>query len=147
MSLRYESRRSALTRGIYGLLDPLPFGFFVAALIFDIVYFRGGNVLWQKGAAWLIAFGLVIAIVPRLINLAEVWITSRAFVARADRIDFWLNLIAIIAAIFNAFVHSRDAYGVMPTGLWLSICTVALMSLGRILVAVDRSADGSFAHD
>jgi len=46
---------------------------------------------------------------------------------------FWLNLLAIAAAIVNAFVHSRDAYGVMPEGLWLSCLTVVLLVLAKIL--------------
>ena len=38
MNARAELRRSAVANGIYGLLNPIPFGFFVAALIFDIIY-------------------------------------------------------------------------------------------------------------
>lgn len=146
MSPHAEARRSVVANGIYGLLNPIPFGFFVAALVFDIVYFRSGEILWVKGAAWLITFGLLFAVVPRLVNLVQVWITSRRFATRADRVDFWLNLIAIVAAIFNAFVHSRDAYATMPAGVWLSACTVVLLSIGRILVAVQYSASGDYVH-
>lgn len=109
--------RSTLANAVYGLLNPLPFGFFVAALIFDITYVRTAGVLWNKGAAWLIVFGLLLAVIPRFVNLAQVWITSRHIARRADRLDFWLNLFAIVAAIFNAFVHSRDAYAVVPAGV------------------------------
>ena len=143
----HEQRRSLVADGLYGLFNPIPFGFFVAALIFDIIYFRSGEVLWNKGAAWLLAFGLLFAIVPRLINLVQVWLTSRQWATRADRLDFWLNLVAIVAAILNAFVHSRDAYATMPAGVWLSVCTVALLSIGRILVAVQSSAVGGLLHD
>jgi uncharacterized membrane protein len=121
---------------IYGLLNPIPFGVFVAALVFDIVYFRTGEILWDKAAAWLIALGLVVAIVPRLIDLAFVWIGGRGRATGTDRLDFWLNLVAIIAAIFNAFVHSRDAYASMPTGMWLSAVTVALLAIGYLFKAV-----------
>ena len=147
MSLRPEPRRSIVAEGLYGLLNPIPFGCFVAALIFDIIYSRSAEILWDKGAAWLIVFGLLFAIVPRLINLAQVWITSRQTATGADKLDFWLNLLAIIAAIVNAFVHSRDAYAVVPTGLWLSICTVALLSIGHIAVAVGRAAPGGYVHE
>ncbi len=92
--------------------------------------------LWGKAAAWLIAFGLVVAIVPRLLNLVRVWITARRYVAGFERIDFWMNFFAIVAAIFNSFVHSRDAYGSMPDGLWLSVLTVLLLSLSHGAVAV-----------
>lgn len=140
-------RRSVTANAIYGLLNPLPFGFFVAALIFDIIYVRTAGVLWNKGAAWLIVFGLLLAIIPRFVNLAQVWITSRHLARRADKLDFWLNLLAIVAAIFNAFVHSRDAYAVVPTGVWLSACTVILLSIGHIMMAVHSSAAKEFSHE
>lgn len=147
MNARPAPHRSAVARAIYCLLNPIPFGMFVAALIFDIAYARSGVVLWEKSAAWLIAIGLVFATVPRLVNLVQVWITSRTFATRAERLDFWLNLIGIVAAIFNAFVHSRDAYSVVPAGVWLSACTVVLLSIGRISVATQRTVSGAFAHE
>ena len=52
---------------------------------------------------------------------------------------FWLNLVAIAVAITNAFVHSRDAYGVMPEGLWLSCLTIVLMVLAKVLSTVERA--------
>jgi len=140
-------RRSVTANAVYGLLNPLPFGFFVAALIFDIIYVRTAGVLWNKAAAWLIVFGLLLAIIPRFVNLAQVWITSRHLARRADKLDFWLNLLAIVAAIFNAFVHSRDAYAVVPAGVWLSACTVILLSIGHVVMAVHRSAAKEFSHE
>lgn len=147
MSIHASPRRSVIANAIYGVLNPIPFGFFVAALIFDILYLRTAVIQWDKGAAWLIAIGLLFAIIPRLVNLAQVWITSRRSALRADKIDFWLNLVAIIAAIFNAFVHSRDAYASMPTGAWLSAFTVILLAIGRISVAVQRTSVGGLVHE
>jgi uncharacterized membrane protein len=147
MSSPAAPRRSIVARVIYGLLNPIAFGFFVAALIFDIIYARTAVILWDKGAAWLVTIGLLFAIVPRLINLVEVWITFRRFATHADRLDFWLNLVAIVAAIFNAFVHSRDAYAVVPAGIWLSLCTVILLSIGHIVMVVQQTVPGDFAHE
>jgi len=136
-----------VANAIYGLLNPILFGFFVAALIFDIIYARSAEVMWGKGAAWLIVFGLLFAVIPRLINLVQVWITGRRYSTSADKLDFWLNLVAIVAAIFNAFVHSRDAYAVVPAGLWLSVCTVILLSIAHVVIAVQHSAAGDFVHE
>ena len=126
-------RRSRLAVAVYKLFDPIPFGMFVGALIFDAVYSRTGELLWMKAAAWLIAIGLVFAIIPRLVNLALVWFPARKPGSGALKIDFFVNFLAIVAAIFNAFVHSRDAYGVMPAGLWLSIATVVLLCVGSLV--------------
>lgn len=147
MSSRTAPRRSVVANAIYGLLNPIPFGFFVAALIFDIIYARSAEVMWGKGAAWLIVFGLLFAVIPRLINLVQVWITGRRYSTSTDKLDFWLNLVAIVAAIFNAFVHSRDAYAVVPAGLWLSVCTVILLSIAHVVIAVQHSAAGDFVHE
>jgi uncharacterized membrane protein len=147
MSLRPEPPRSILAASIYGLLNPIPFGCFVAALIFDVIYSRSATIQWDKGAAWLIVFGLLLAIVPRLINLTQVWVTSRRRATRAEMLDFWLNLFAIVTATINAFVHSRDAYAVVPTGLWLSVCTVILLSIGHIVIAVEHASAGGYVHE
>lgn len=147
MSIQAPPHRSVLANAIYGVLNPIPFGFFVAALIFDIIYLRTGVIQWDKAAAWLIAIGLVFAIIPRVVNLVQVWITSRRSALRAEKIDFWLNLLAIVAAIFNAFVHSRDAYASMPTGAWLSAITVILLAVGRINIAVQRTSAGGLVHE
>lgn len=136
MSSPVAHRRSTVASAIHSLLDPIPFGFFVAALVFDIVYARTAELSWDKGAAWLITMGLLFAVVPRLVNLVQVWITDRQSATRADKFDFWLRLLAIAAAIVNAFVHSRDAYAVVPAGMWLSVCTVVLLSLGHVVVAM-----------
>ena len=140
MNTRATPRRSVLASAAFGLLDPIPFGCFVAALIFDVLYVRTADMLWDKGAAWLIAFGLLFAVVPRLVNLVQVWITHRTIATRTDKLDFWLNLFAIVAAIVNAFVHSRDAYAVVPAGVWLSACTVGLLAIGRIVVAMQTTS-------
>jgi len=140
-------RRSVVANAIYGLLNPMPFGFFVAALVFDVIYAGSADVLWGKGAAWLIVFGLLLAVIPRLINLAQVWVTSRSAATRSDKLDFWLNLLAIAAAIVNAFVHSRDAYAMVPASVWLSAFTVALLSIGHLVVAVQHSTSGNLVHE
>lgn len=145
--MRQDVFVSRVARGIFGLLNPIPFGCFVAALIFDIIYQESAEILWDKAAAWLILFGLLFAVIPRLINLTQVWITARRFATRTDKLDFWLNLCAIVTAIVNEFVHSRDAYAVVPTGVWLSAVTVLLLAVGIVLVAVDGAAPGAYAHE
>ena len=138
--------RSAAADAIYGLLNPIPFGCFVAALVFDVVYSRSGQLMWEKSAAWLLVLGLLGAIVPRLINLVQVWITHRRHASRAERLDFWINLLAIVAAIVNSFVHSRDAYGVVPDGVWLSAATVILLCIGHLLLSMQRANSGIHLH-
>ncbi len=138
---------SSFASAVYGLLNPIPFGLFVGALIFDITYVNTAEMLWLKAASWLITIGLAFAVIPRLINLVQVWITSRRFATVRDRLDFWLSLLAMVAAIFNAFVHTRDAYEVVPTSVWLSLCTVILLSIAHIVIAMHPANARNRAHD
>jgi uncharacterized membrane protein len=134
-SPRYRSR---LATSLFDLLNPIPYGLFVGTLIFDIIYAITENVFWAKGAAWLVTVGLIFAIIPRFINLGHVWFGLRYAGKNRERLVFWLNLLGIIAAIVNAFVHSRDAYGMVPLNIILSVITVALLSLGQVVLAFDK---------
>lgn len=138
MKAEIHSSRWSLTSAIFNVLDPIPFGLFVAGLIFDVIYAKTGNVLWIKGAAWLVTIGLLFAIIPQLINLAVVWLSKSRVRSRGQVLNFWLNVVAIVAAIVNAFVHSRDAYATMPSGVVLSIVTVLAMAIGRIVLVGDN---------
>ena len=141
MRQEVEKPRSKAAAIAFDLLDPIPYGFVVGALIFDTSYAKNGEVLWFKAAAWLIAMGLLFAVLPRLINLVRVWFPGGRQRAAASMAGFWLNLFAIAAAITNAFVHSRDAYGVMPQGLWLSCLTIGLLVLAKVMPALQQSRE------
>jgi uncharacterized membrane protein len=140
------TRRFSILSAIFDVLDPIPFGFFVAALIFDILYANTYTILWVKAAAWLISIGLVFAIIPQLINLGRTWFGKGHVRTRGLALNFWLNVVAIIAALLNAFVHSRDAYATMPAGVWLSVLTVLAMAIGRILLAGDTVTYKDYNH-
>lgn len=135
MTVARSAPRYTFASALFGLLDPIPFGFFVATLIFDIIYANTAVVLWVKAASWLVSIGLLFAIIPQLINLYAVWFSKYRVRMRGDIANFWLNVVGIVAAIVNAFVHSRDAYAAMPDALWLSIVTVITLGIGKIILS------------
>jgi len=130
--MRNTSGRSAVAVTLYALLEPVPLGFFVAAWLFDIIYMKTFIILWSISASWLIAIGLVIAILPRIISLIYMFRGSTA----PEKTHFWLSLVAIILAIANAFIHSRDAYAVVPTAAILSTLIVILLLLANVQLAL-----------
>lgn len=142
--MQTTSGPSRVAIALYELLNPLPLGFFTAAWIFDILYLKSFQIMWTDAASWLIAIGLVLAIVPRLINLVQVWFTQRPLATAAVKIHFWLWLLAIVLTIFNAFVHSRDAYAVVPLGVILSTAVVALLLIANVQLAL-RTRKGVIA--
>lgn len=141
MTSQVTSRHSTFAVAVYSLLHPVPLGFFVAGWIFDIIYIYSTEVIWTQGASWLIAIGLVIAIIPRLINLVQVWVGAAYPQGSAVKVHFWSYLVAIVLEIFNAFIHSRDAFAVVPTGVILSTLAVILMLFANLQLAVrERTA-------
>lgn len=112
---------------LYVILDPLPFGLFFAGMIFDIVYVNSFNPLWIKGAAWLILLGLLMSIIPRLLMLAFL-LRSPTFNLNS-LISYAIYAFGIILSLWNSFIHARDAYGSMPSGLILSVCSVIAVAV------------------
>lgn len=131
----FYHRHSSLAVAAYGLLNPLPVGFFTAAWFFDIIYTSSFNPLWTQAAAWLITFGLLLAIIPRIINLVYVWKQGFSTFS-APKVDFWLSALAIVFSIINAFIHSRDAYAVAPQGVIFSTLVVILLAITNIQMAL-----------
>ncbi|MDJ0039201.1 DUF2231 domain-containing protein [Pantoea allii] len=130
--MRNTSGRSAVAVTLYALLEPVPLGFFVAAWLFDIIYMKTYIILWSISASWLIAIGLVMAILPRVISLIYMFRGNTA----PEKTHFWLSLVAVLLAIANAFIHSRDAYAVVPTAAVLSTLVVILLLLANVQLAL-----------
>lgn len=131
--------RSKFSMAIYYALDSIPFGFFVAGLIFDVIYNKTAEMLWNKSAAWVITIGLFLAIIPRLMNLYFVWFNQANVRNKIAIFGFWFYGFGILTAILNAFVHSRDAYAIAPHNVSLSIITVVFIGIAYIAKAFENN--------
>src|SRR3954468_7821611 len=101
----------------------------MAALFTDFMYSSNALMQWSNFSAWLIAGGLVLALISAIVLLAE------ASLGRAGTIrwlDFILLAVAAGLSIANFLVHPRDAWtSVVSTGITLSaIVTVLLLVVG-----------------
>jgi uncharacterized membrane protein len=109
--------------------------YFAGALVTDIAYWQMPDVMWERFSIWLIAAGLVVA------GLATIaFVIDLAGRRRIDR-PAWPRAVgyalAVLLALINAFVHSRDGYtAVVPTGLMLSGLVVAVLLLTALVTAV-----------
>ena len=97
---------------------------FLGALLSDVAYYQTYQIQWSNFASWLIAGGLLfcgLALLFALVNLI-----------RAERkaghpvLYFLLLLASWVLGLINAFVHAKDAWAVMPSGLVLSIIVTVL---------------------
>jgi uncharacterized membrane protein len=123
-------RSTAIFRGrpIHKTVASFSAAYFVGALVTDLVYWQMPDVMWERFSIWLITAGLVAA------GLAVVaYVADLAGGRRIDR-PLWPRAVgyalAVLLALINAFVHSRDGYtAVVPTGLMLSGLVVAVLLL------------------
>ena len=102
----------------------------VAALATDVMYYRTSIWQWSNASAWLIAAGLVLALVAAIVLIID-FLTGRA--GRINWGPFLLVAAAALLSLVNVFVHSRDAWtSVVPDGLGLS----AIVSILLLIAAV-----------
>jgi uncharacterized membrane protein len=115
-------------RPIHRMLVSFSAAYFAAALITDFVYWQIPDVLWERFSIWLIVAGLVMA------GLATIAYAIDLVGKRQIDRPAWPRVIgyalAVLLALINAFVHSRDAYtAVVPTGLMLSGLVIIVLLL------------------
>ena len=117
-------------RPIHPMLVPVPIVCFTGTLITDIAYWRTTNMQWANMSAWFLAVGLVVSIFVVIAGLIDFLGDRRIRSLRQVWIHGLGNGLALILAIWNAFVHTRDAYtSVVPTGLILSILVVLILAV------------------
>lgn len=113
---------------LHVMLVPIPITCFVGTLITDVAYAETANMQWANMSAWLLTVGLIIAFFAVLAGLTDFLGDRRIRDLRAVWVHAGGNAVALVLAIFNDLVHSRDAYtSVVPTGLILSVLTVLIL--------------------
>jgi len=139
--LRDNPRATASLAGlpVHSVLAPVPIVCFVGAFLTDIAYWRTAAMQWANFSAWLLTGGLVVSIFVVLAGLIDFFGDRRIRGLSSAWVHGLGNGLALILSIWNAFVHSRDAYtSVVPTGLILSGVVVLILlvtgSIGARLV-------------
>ncbi len=98
---------------------------FLAALVSDLAYWNTFQIQWSNFSSWLIAGGLLgsgFAMLWALVDLVR----FRRSGSRRPLIYFLALLAMFVVGFINELVHAKDAWAVMPEGLYLSIVTVLL---------------------
>jgi uncharacterized membrane protein len=125
-----NSNSTAKPRGrpIHQMLVSFSAAYFVGALVTDLVYWQAPDALWERFSIWLIFAGLIVAGLAVIAYVADLAGGRQiAAPARPRAIGYAL---AVVLALINAFVHSRDGYtAVVPTGLMLSGLVVVVLLL------------------
>jgi uncharacterized membrane protein len=113
---------------IHPMLVPFPIACFVGALLTDLAYWKTAEMMWADFSAWLLFFGLIMGSVAAIVGLVDFLGSRRIRALGPAWFHMTGNLVVLVLALFNCFVHSRDAWtSVVPTGLMLSALTVIVM--------------------
>jgi uncharacterized membrane protein len=123
-------------RPFHKMLVAFSAAYFAGALVTDLVYWQMPDVMWERFSIWLITAGLVVAgfaVAVYVIDLLAGRQIDRPAVPRA--VGYAL---ALLLALINAFVHSRDGYtAIVPAGLTLSgLVIVVLLITARVGTAL-----------
>jgi uncharacterized membrane protein len=110
------------------MLVPFPIACFVGVLLTDIAYWRTAEMMWADFSAWLVTVGVIMGILAAIAGLTD-FLGSRLVRAQTPAWPHFLgNLVALILAIVNMFVHTRDAWtSIVPWGLILSAVVVLIL--------------------
>jgi uncharacterized membrane protein len=119
---------SVAAHPIHPMLVPFPIACFFGAFVTDLVYWHTAAVQWETFSVWLLSAGMVIAGFAVLAGLIDVIGNKHIRALRPAWFHVLANAVALILALINTFVHSRDGYtAVIPTGLILSTLVVLIL--------------------
>ena len=126
-------RLGLASQPVYATLVQFPAVCFVGTLLTDLAYWRTTNVIWETFSIWLLTIGCIVAAFAAIAGLI-VWLVHRHVRrVRFAALHVATSIAALVLAILNAFVHSRDGYvAVVPQGLALSIAVFVLMLLATV---------------
>jgi uncharacterized membrane protein len=117
-------------RPIHAMLVPIPMVCFLGTFATDLVYWKTAAMMWANMSAWFLTVGLIVSIFVVIAGLIDFFGDRRVRALRAAWVHGLGNGLALILSIFNAFVHSRDAYtSVVPSGLVLSTLVVLILAV------------------
>jgi len=132
MPLMHDTHISAASisdhHPLHPMMVPFPIAAFVGTFITDVVYWRTGEIMWERFSVWLLAFGLATALLAALAGLIDFLRRGQTRTIGSAWFHAGGNIVVLAMALLNVFVHSRDAYtAVVPWGVVLSGIVVVLV--------------------
>lgn len=125
MNVMANSRPVTTRRPLYRTPMAVANVCFIGTLLTDLTYWRSAEMMWANFSAWLLLAGLVMGVLAVLAALVDLF-TRRILAVRGLYLFGYLAV--LVLSLFNALVHSRDAWtSVVPTGLILSVAAVIVL--------------------
>jgi uncharacterized membrane protein len=114
------------------VLVTIPIGAWVASLVFDIAAHASDEAeAFAEGAYWLIAIGILGAVLAAIFGLMDLLAIPRGTKAFTTGLTHMaLNLVTVVLFVVNFLVRRSDGYEEAAGGLPLTLTIVALVILG-----------------
>jgi uncharacterized membrane protein len=110
------------------MLVPFPIAFFTATLVCDLVYRQNGDSFWFTASQYLLAAGIVMALVAALAGFTDFLGEARIRALTIAWAHMAGNLLLVLIQAYNWYLRDdMGAAAVIPTGLLLSLVAVLLM--------------------
>lgn len=109
-----QGKATAAGHPIHPMLVAFPIGFFGAVLVSDIISIWGNPGFWPHMSVWLIAFGVVGALLAAVFGFVDYFTAPMsAAVKRTANTHMALNLIVVAMYIAAFFVRYNNPVGVL----------------------------------
>ncbi len=131
MAVIVQYRYSEAIHPLHAVLLSGSFALYLGALLSDIAYAKTFHIQWSNFASWLIVGGLIFSSIALVFAIADLCRAHR----RVSGVAAYVVLLVASWAVglFNALMHARDAWAMMPGGLILSIAGTILIALATWL--------------
>jgi uncharacterized membrane protein len=119
------TRPSRPLHPLHSIFLAFPFSLFLSALVSDLAYWQTFEIQWANFSSWLIAGGLFVGAFAVLWALVNLFRRDTGSKGRAA-LYFLVLLVTWVLGFVNALVHAKDAWAIMPEGLYLSALVTLL---------------------
>ena len=117
---------------IHPMLVPLPIGFFVGALVCDIILWFTHNLFWPQVSVVLIGFGIIGALLAALFGFVDYGTAPMSDAAKSTATRHMvLNLLTVV--IFAAALWLRWPDNVSTAGIVLTVIGVIVLAVSGYL--------------
>jgi uncharacterized membrane protein len=150
-----ESRASIAGHPIHPMLVVFPIGLWGFSFVADLIYFGGGDPLWNDVAYYTMAGGIVGALAAAIPGAVDLFSTTTGHVRRIGVLHMGINLAVVALYAVNLWIRTTaDPNATGP--VWLSGLSVALLIVSGWLggemvyrhgVGVAPAADGAQASE
>ena len=124
-----QSTAHIIGHPLHPALITIPIGFFLATLLFDVIFWLTGDQAFATGALWLLGVGLLGAALAAVTGLIDFFGDARIRNAGDARQHAIGNVILVLVQLFSFYQRYRyGAAAVVPLGLSLSVLAAAIMA-------------------